>query len=123
MKAEHEKKCEWQKCDFIIRSEDHRKKHMVVRHGDCGSLLWVADTIQSNVDKIISEVTEGKRGSAYKALKRLATVRDDNQGGFDIYRILKKTFPLNSQLKYLLITFPLLARNSNPSTNQSLLLI
>ena len=35
-------------------------------------------------DKIISEVTEGKRGSAYKALKRLATVRDDNQGGFDI---------------------------------------
>ena len=75
MKAEHEKKCE--KCDFIIRSEDHRKKHMAVRHGDCGSLLWVADTIQSNVDfKFLKQKLKKK----IKTAKAFSATSDTDSG-------------------------------------------
>ena len=38
------------KCDFIIHSDQHLRKHMKVRHGYKDKLLWVGDSINSNVD-------------------------------------------------------------------------
>ena len=35
-------------------------------------------------DKVIAEVAEGKRGSAYKALKKLASGNSDPEDRFDI---------------------------------------
>ena len=46
------------KCDFIVHSKDHERKHMKVRHGARDSILWVADSINYNTDfKDISEKT------------------------------------------------------------------
>ena len=90
---------------------------------------WHTDSAPSTVaahkykDKIISEVTEGKRGSALKPLKDLPQLGMTIREALTFHHILKKTFPLNSQLKYLLIIFPPSVRNLNPSPNQSLLLI
>ena len=38
------------KCDFIIHSDLHLKKHMYVRHGVKGKMLWVGDSINLNAD-------------------------------------------------------------------------
>ena len=38
------------KCDFIIHSDQHLRKHMKVRHGLKDKILWVGDSINSNVD-------------------------------------------------------------------------
>jgi uncharacterized protein YqfB (UPF0267 family) len=38
------------KCDFQVYSDVHLSKHMKVKHGKKDKLLWVADSISSNVD-------------------------------------------------------------------------
>ena len=38
------------KCDFIVHSKDHLRKHMKVRHGAKDSIVWVADSINYNTD-------------------------------------------------------------------------
>ena len=48
MKQNHIEHCD--KCDFIIHSEEHKKKHFKVRHEGENGLLWVADSINSNAD-------------------------------------------------------------------------
>ena len=37
------------KCDFQVYSDVHLNKHMKVKHGKKDKLLWVADSISSNV--------------------------------------------------------------------------
>ena len=38
------------KCDFVVHNDLHLKKHMKVRHGVRDKMLWVGDSISSNVD-------------------------------------------------------------------------
>ena len=47
-RKEHSQRCE--KCDFIIHSEEQKQKHMLVKHEGEDGVLWVADSIISNVD-------------------------------------------------------------------------
>ena len=47
-KNRHTRTCD--KCDFIVHNDLHLKKHMKVRHGIRDKLLWVGDSINSNVD-------------------------------------------------------------------------
>ena len=48
MRRIHSKRCE--KCDFTIHSEEQQNKHMMIRHDGEDGVLWVADSILSNVD-------------------------------------------------------------------------
>ena len=38
------------KCDFIIHNNEHRRKHMKVRHGVKDRLLWIGDSVNSNLN-------------------------------------------------------------------------
>ena len=58
------------KCDFIIHSNGHRLRHLKARHEGENGMLWVSDSIYSNVDfHFISKVARTKIRSvkAYSA--------------------------------------------------------
>ena len=66
-------KCE--KCEFVIYSEEHRKKHMLIKHDGEDGALWVADSIMSNVDfKFLSAELRMK----IKHVKAYTATHDDN---------------------------------------------
>ena len=75
-KQNHQKKkqvktCE--KCDFVVYSDQHIKKHMQVRHGVRDQMLWVADSINSNVD--FFDIAD-KTGIDIKRTKAYTVTRD-----------------------------------------------
>ena len=60
-------------CDFLIYSKLHLKKHMKLKHGAKDKLLWVADSISSNVDfKCLSAETN----MVIKSAKAFAAIPD-----------------------------------------------
>ena len=65
VEASHKQTCE--KCDFVIHTEEQRKKHMLVRHDGKGEMLWVSDSILSNVDFDYLSMKTNKRINKVKA--------------------------------------------------------
>ena len=61
------------KCDFIVHTDLHLKKHMKVRHGVRDKMLWVSDSISSNVD---FESIEEKIDMDIKSAKAYTTTGD-----------------------------------------------
>ena len=70
-KKQQMRTCE--RCDFVVYSDLHIKKHMKIRHGVRDKMLWVADSISSNVDfKNIAE----KTGLNIKPTKAYTVTKD-----------------------------------------------
>ena len=69
----HKRTCDL--CDFIIHNKEHKEKHMKVRHNKSNGLLWVADSVNSNVDfKYLTRITNMN----IKAAKAYTAVYDDS---------------------------------------------